>query len=107
MGTWSRTPRQARQATAVALVSFVGYLVVPSVVRPVVLVVMVVAAAVVVACAAAWMRSGTARVRRAAWLAIVSAVGLVGSVLYLSSLADEPTAIPVVGTLVLLLSLVG
>jgi len=35
------------------------------------------------------------------------AVALAGFVAYLSSLADEPTAIPLVGTVALLLSLVG
>jgi hypothetical protein len=39
--------------------------------------------------------------------AAASAVGLVGAVLYLRSLADEPSAIPLVGVVVLVVSLVG
>jgi hypothetical protein len=101
-----QTVRNARVASAVALAGFIGFLAVPSVLRPAVVVVMVAAAAAVVLCSAAWMRT-PAGSRPTGIVAIASAVGLVGSVAYLSAIADEPAAIPIVGTLVLLLSLVG
>jgi hypothetical protein len=100
------TARNTRAATAVALAAFVGYLVVPSPVRPAVVAVMVAAAAAAVACTAAWMRTPSGSWGIAA-TAIGSAVGLVGSVAYLHSVADEPAAIPIVGSFVLLASLIG
>jgi hypothetical protein len=50
---------------------------------------------------------GTTKAAAAGIVAAASAVGLVGAVLYLRSLADEPSAIPLVGVLVLVVSLVG
>jgi hypothetical protein len=96
----------ARIAVVVALVGFVAYLAVPSGVRVAALVVMVAASCAVVVCAGVVIRtrSGSPAV---AGVAAASSVGLVGSVLYLRSLADEPSAIPLAGTFVLLLSLIG
>jgi hypothetical protein len=96
--------RNVRTACVVALASFVGFPVVPSVVRPVLVAVMVASTLAVVILAARWTPPGS---RALGSVAIASAAGLLGAVAYLSSLADEPAAIPVVGTLVLLLSLVG
>jgi hypothetical protein len=98
--------RNVRTACVVALASFVGFPVVPSVVRPVLVAVMVASTLAVVILAARWMRTPPGS-RALGSVAIASAAGLLGAVAYLSSLADEPAAIPVVGTLVLLLSLVG
>jgi hypothetical protein len=98
--------RNARRACAVALAGFVGFLVVPSVVRPVVVGVMVASAVAAVVIAATWMRTPVGS-RTVGSVTIASAVGLLGAVAYLSSVADEPASIPVVGTVVLLLSLVG
>jgi hypothetical protein len=93
----------ARIAVVVALVGFVAYLAVPSGVRVGAL---VAASCAVVVCAGVVIRtrSGSPAV---AGVAAASSVGLVGSVLYLRSLADEPSAIPLAGTFVLLLSLIG
>jgi hypothetical protein len=95
-----------RIAAIVALVSFVAYLSVPGGVRLVVLVVLLTSSAGVVVCSVRAMRerSGSMAVLR---VAAASAAGMAGSVLYLNSLSDEPTAIPIVGTLVLLMSLGG
>jgi hypothetical protein len=101
-----RTARPARIAVAVALAGFVGYLAVPDGARVAAVVVMGAAAVAVLVCALAWMRSRTGSVALAL-TAAASGVGLVGSVLYLRSLADEPSAIPLGGVGVLLLSLVG
>jgi hypothetical protein len=98
--------KNARAAAVVTLVSFVGYVAVPSVLRPVVVVVMVASAVAVVVCATAWMRTPLGS-RGIGTTAVVSALGLLGAVAYLHSVADEPAAIPVVGVLVLLVSLVG
>jgi hypothetical protein len=104
----SRPPagRTVGAAEAVALVGFVAFLVVPSPVRAAAAVVMTAGALGAVALAVAWMgrRHGS---RALGAVTIVSSLGLVGSVAYLTSLADEPAAIPVGGTLALLLSLVG
>jgi hypothetical protein len=75
--------RNVRTACVVALASFVGFLVVPSVVRPVLVAVMVASTLAVVILAARWMRTPP------------------------GSRALGSVAIAVVGTLVLLLSLVG
>ena len=93
-------------AVVVALAGFVGFLAVPSGLRAAGLVVMAAGSLAVVVCTLAWMRTPPGSTGLAA-VAIVSAVGLVGSVAYLSSIADEPAAIPLGGTFALLLSLVG
>lgn len=69
-------------------------------------------AALLLACAAAmvsavtWLRTPPGSPVTGG-LALVSTAGLLASVGYLSTVADEPAAIPVAGTLALLLSLVG
>jgi hypothetical protein len=95
-----------RIAAIVALVSFVAYLSVPGAIRLVVLAVLLTSSVGVVVCSVRAMRerSGSAVVLR---VAAASAAGMVGSVLYLNSLSDEPTAIPLVGVLVLLVSING
>ena len=98
--------RSVRMAVALALVGFVAFLAVPSALRVVAVVVMVAGSLAVVVCALAWRRTPPGSTALGA-VAVVSAVGLVGSVAYLSSLADEPSAIPLGGTFALLLSLVG
>jgi uncharacterized membrane protein len=98
--------RSVRMAVALALACFVSFLAVPSALRVAALVVMVAGALAVVVCALAWRRTPPGSTGLGA-VAIVSAVGLVGSVAYLSSIADEPAAIPLGGTFALLLSLVG
>jgi len=108
--TPDRTPRSSardtRTAAIVALVSFVAYLSVPGAIRLVVFAVLLVASVGVVAFAVRALReqSGSTAVL---WVALASAVGMVGSILYLNSLSDEPTAIPLVGVLVLLASING
>ena len=98
--------RTVGTAEAVALGGFVAFLVVPSPARVAAAAVMAAGALGAVVLAAVWMRRrGGSRAQGA--LTIASALGLVGSVAYLSSLADEPAAIPVGGTFALLLSLVG
>ena len=87
---------RARMAVVAALVGFVAYLAVPSGIRTAALVVMVAAACAVVVCAVSAVRH-RAGTRTVTGIAAASAVGLVGSVLYLDSLADEPTAIPIAG----------
>jgi hypothetical protein len=98
--------RNTRTACLAALASFVAFLVVPSAIRPVVVVVLVASALAVVLLAVVWIRTPLGS-RTVGSMAVASAVGLLGAVAYLSSVADEPAAIPVVGTLVLLMSLVG
>ena len=71
-----------------------------------VLAVMTLAVAVVVAGGVGALRAASVSAG-AGVVAAVSALGLVGSVLYLRSLADEPSAIPLVGVVVLVVSLVG
>lgn len=95
-----------RIAAIVALVSFVAYLSVPGGIRLVMLAVLLTSSVGVVVCAVRAMRegSGSTTVLR---VAAGSAAGMVGSVLYLNSLSDEPTAIPIVGVLVLLVSING
>lgn len=100
------TVRNARIATAVALAAFIAFIAAPDAMRVVTVAVMVTASAAVVACTTRWMQL-TPRSKGAGGVALLSAVGLVASMAYLSSLADEPSAIPIAGTLVLLLSLVG
>jgi hypothetical protein len=98
--------RTVGAAEAVALGGFVAFLVVPSPARVAAAAVMAAGALGAVVLAAVWMRRrGGSRALGA--VTIASALGLVGSVAYLSSLADEPAAIPVGGTFALLLSLVG
>ena len=98
--------RNARIACVATLAGFVGFLAVPSALRPVAVAVMVASALAVVVLAGVWMRTPSGS-RGVGWVAIVSAGGLLGAIAYLSSIADEPAAIPIAGTLVLLLSLVG
>jgi hypothetical protein len=98
--------RTVGAAEAVALGGFVAFLVVPWPARIAAAVVMAAGALGAVGLAAAWMCRGRGSPTLGI-LTIVSSLGLVGSVAYLSSLADEPAAIPVGGTLALLLSLVG
>jgi hypothetical protein len=97
---------RARIAVIAALVGFVAYLAMPSGIRAAALVVMVAASCAVVVCVITAARRRSAS-RTVAGVAAASAAGLVGSVFYLSSLSDEPTAIPLVGSFVLLLSIVG
>lgn len=108
MDTTSRLPsvRSTRIATVATLVAFVGYVVVPDSLRILALVAMTLAAAGVVAGGIDGIRR-TSGPTATGMVAAGCAVGLVGSVLYLTSLADEPTAIPLVGVFVLLASLVG
>ena len=56
--------------------------------------------------AAVWLRSGAAS-RPLALVAVASTLGLLGVAAYLTSIADEPAAIPLAGGGVLLLSLAG
>ena len=98
--------RSARMAVVVALAGFVSFLAVPSGLRVAALVVMVAGSLAVAVCALAWMRTPPG-VTGIGAVAIASALGLVGSVFYLTSIADEPAAIPLGGTFVLLVSLVG
>ena len=98
--------KSVRIAVAVALGGFVGFLAIPSVGHMAGLVVMFAGAAAVVVCAFGWMRTppGSAGV---GIVAIASALGLIASVVYLQSIADEPAAIPLAGMSGLLLSLIG
>jgi hypothetical protein len=93
-------------AEAVALAGFVAYLAVPAAVRVAAAVVMTAGALAAAGLAVGWMlrRHGS---RALGSVTVVASLGLLGSVAYLSSLADEPTAIPLAGTFALLLSLVG
>ncbi len=97
---------KARIAVAVALLSFVAELAVPSGIKIAPLVVMVTASLSVLVCSLGWTL-GRAGSRVVGGLASGSAVGLVGSVLYLRSLSDESSVIPLGGSFVLLLSLIG
>lgn len=92
------------KASTLALLSFVVYLVAPGTFRLVVFAVMSAAAVSVVACAALAIRdrSGSTRLH---WVAAASAVGMVSSVLYLISLASGRPALPLVGVLLLLVSI--
>jgi sugar phosphate permease len=96
----------ARTAVIVVLLSLVALFASPSAVKMAPLVVMLVASIGVVVCSVAWMvgRSGS---RAVGGVAVASAVGLVGAVLYLRSLADDSSAIPLAGVGVLLLSVIG
>ena len=98
--------RSVGAAEAVALLGFVAFLVVPPPARAVATAVMAAGALGAVVLGVAWMhrRNGS---RTLGIGAVMSSLGLVGSTAYLSSLADEPAAIPLGGTLALLLSLVG
>ena len=98
--------RNARVATAVTLAAFVGYVIASDALRIPVLAVMTLGAAVVVVCGVTGVRRRPGPRAMGVWAA-GCAVGLVGSVLYLRSLADEPSAIPIVGVFVLLVSFVG
>jgi hypothetical protein len=98
--------RTARLAVAAALAGFVAFLALPSGLRVVGLVLMCAGSLAAAVSAVAWMRTPPASTGIGA-TAVVSSLGLVGSVAYLSSIADEPAAIPLGGTLALLLSLVG
>jgi formate hydrogenlyase subunit 3/multisubunit Na+/H+ antiporter MnhD subunit len=98
--------RSVRMAAVLALAGFVSFLTVPSVLRVAAVVVMVAGSLAVVFCALAWRRTAPGSTGISV-VSIVSALGLVGSVAYLSSIADEPAAIPLGGTFALLLSLVG
>ena len=94
------------KASTVALLAFVGYLVAPGALRLVVFAVMAVAAVWVVACVALAIRdrSGHPRLH---WVAAASAVAMVSSVLYLVSLASGGPAFPLLGVLLLLVSING
>lgn len=105
-GNGGFSARRARLAVVIALLSFVAFVAVPSRAEVALLVVLLLAALAVLVCSLGWMRSGSGP-RTVAAVAAASAVGLVGSVLRLRSLADEPSAIPLAGVSVLLLSLVG
>ena len=98
--------RTVSLAAVVTLAALVGYVAVPSPGRPLTVAVMLVGALAVVTSAVVWARRRTSWRPRAA-VAAVSAAALLGSVAYLHSLADEPTAIPLAGVGVLLLSVVG
>jgi hypothetical protein len=98
--------RTARAAAGVSLAAFVAFLASPDVARPAVMLVLTASCVAVVVSAVAWMRTPIGSVPIGV-TAAVSAAGLVGSVAYLSSIADEPAAIPLGGTAVLLASLVG
>ncbi len=93
-------------AVAITLAAFVGFLAIPQPGGMASLVVMVAGAGVVVLLAMTLMRRRVVS-RPVAIIAAASAAGLVGAVFYLNSLADEPTAIPLGGMFVLLVSLVG
>jgi hypothetical protein len=95
-----------RTAAIVALVSFVAYLSLPGATRLLVFAVLLTASAAVVVFAVRALREGSARTA-VLWVALTSAGGMVGSILYLNSLSDEPTAIPLIGVLVLLVSING
>jgi hypothetical protein len=98
--------RTVAVAEAVTLAGFFGYVVVPSSLRPLAVAVMVLGALAVVTSAAVWARRPAAS-RPLAVVAALSSAGLLGAVLYLHSIADEPAAIPLGGVGVLLLSFVG
>lgn len=94
------------KAATVALLSFVVYLVAPGPLRLVIFAVMAGADVWVVACAALAIRDPTG-FPRLHWLAAASAVGMVSSVLYLVSLASGGPAFPLLGVLLLLVSING
>lgn len=88
------------------LAGFVVWLVLPSAAHTIGFVVLALGALAVAVSAAALVRTQS-RMVVPGLVAIASAAGLVGSILYLHSLADEPSAIPLGGVGVLFLSLVG
>lgn len=98
--------RTVSLAGIVTLAALVAYVFAPSAVRPLSVAVMLVGALAVVTSAVVWARRRTGSRPRAV-VAAASAAGLLGSVAYLHSLADEPAAIPLGGVGVLLLSVVG
>jgi hypothetical protein len=99
-------PRNTRISLAVTLAAFGGYLAVPDSLRILLLALMTLGAAAVVALSLDGMRRRQGATAVSA-MAAACAVGLVGSVAHLRSLADDPTAIPLVGVFVLFVSLVG
>ena len=94
------------KASTLALVSFVVFLLAPGAIRLLVFAVMAGAAVWVVACAALAIRDQHSSTRLL-WVAAASAVGMVSSVLYLVSLATGLPAFPLVGVLLLLVSING
>lgn len=89
----------------VTLIGFVLYVALADSAQAVGAAVMVVGVVAVVTCAGGWLSQSPAL--PIATLSVVSALGLVGAVAYLHSLADEPSAIPLAGVGVLVLSLGG
>jgi drug/metabolite transporter (DMT)-like permease len=98
-----------RTVVATELVTLVGlvlYIVLPDSLRPAGAAVLALGGLAVVACAGARLRRTRAH-RTLTAVAAASALGLMGAAAYLHSLADEPTAIPLAGVGLLLLSFVG
>jgi len=95
-----------RTSAIVALVGFVAYLSVPPGIRlPVFAVWLVASVAVVVfAVRAIRERSGSTAVLS---VAAASAIGMIGSIVYLNALADRPVPVLVVGAIVMLISING
>lgn len=98
--------RTVATTEVLVLAGFVVWLVLPSAARTIGFVVLAIGALAVIVSAAALVRRRSAMVAPAL-VAIASSAGLVGSILYLHSLADEPSAIPIGGVGVLFVSLVG
>lgn len=88
------------------LAGFVVWVALPSTAHTIGFVVLALGALAVAVSAAALIRARTGTAAPAV-VAIASSAGLVGSILYLHSLADEPSAIPLAGVGVLMFSLVG
>jgi hypothetical protein len=104
-------PRISGQRAVVAteVVTLVGlalYVFLPDPVRAAGVAVLVLGGLAVVACAAARLHRTRANAAPVT-VAAASALGLLGAVAYLHTLADEPTAIPLGGVGVLLVSFVG
>jgi hypothetical protein len=98
--------RTVATTEVLVLAGFVVLLALPSAAHAIGLAVLALGALAVAASAVVVMRRRSVPSAPAV-VAIASAAGLVGSMLYLRSLADEPTAIPIAGVGVLFLSLVG
>jgi hypothetical protein len=94
------------KASTLALLSFVVFLLAPGAFRLVIFAVMAAGAVWVVACAGLAIRDpgGSPRLH---WVAAASAVGMVGSVLYLLSLSTGRPGVPLLGVLLLLGSING
>ena len=100
------TARTVALAEGFTLLAFVAFVVLPDAATAVGIALMVVGALAVMASVAVWGRTATASLPLVL-VTLASALGLLGAVAYLRSIADEPSAIPLGGVGVLLLSLVG